>query len=251
MSLKHLGQPIDIHTGGIEHVPIHHTNEIAQSEAATGKKFVNYWIHGEHLLVNGRKMSKSLKNFYTLEDLKKKGFSPLAFRYFVLGAHYRSRLNFTWKAISGAQKGLDGLYHEVARLNLISKSVVPSVTPQDIQIIAYKNAFFNALNDDLNTARALALVWELVGDRDIWPKNKLALLFDFDQVLGLRLREAILLVQPPAKITALVREREKHRINKQFVQADRLRKRVESLGYTVEDTPQGPFVWPRLRSPLR
>ncbi|MBI2012895.1 MAG: cysteine--tRNA ligase [Candidatus Colwellbacteria bacterium] len=247
MSLKYLGQPIDIHTGGIEHIPIHHTNEIAQSEAATGKRFVNYWLHGEHLLVNGKKMSKSLKNFYTLTDLEKKGINPLAFRYFALNAHYRSKLNFTWKGIVACEKGLYGLYHETARLQLQSKSVAPSVMPQDIQIIAYKEAFYRAINDDLNTPRALSVVWELAGDKDLWAKNKLALLFDFDQILGLQLKEAVSLAQPSAKVESLVKEREKYRTNKQFVQADQLRKKIEALGYTVEDTPQGPFVWRQLK----
>ncbi len=243
MSMKYLGQPIDIHTGGIEHIPIHHTNEIAQSEAATGKKFVNYWLHGEHLLVNGKKMSKSLRNFYTLKDLEKKGFDPLSFRYLVLNAHYRSKLNFTWKGIAAAQNGLDGLYYEIARLGSERRSIAPSIMPQDIQIIAYKEAFYAAANNDLNTAKALAVVWELVGDKELWPKNKLALLFDFDQILGLKLKEAIALAKPPVKVSKLVKDREQYRTNKQFVQADRLRKRIESLGYRVEDTPQGPFIW--------
>lgn len=249
MSMKYFSgersRTIDIHTGGIEHIPIHHTNEIAQSEAATSKKFVNYWIHGEHLLVNGKKMSKSLKNFYTLEDLEKKGSNPLSFRYFVLNAHYRSKLNFTWKGLIAAEKGLYSLYHEVARLSSENKSVIPGVVSQDIQIITYKDAFYEALNDDLNTSKALAALWRLLGDEGVWPRNKLELLFDFDQVLGLRLKEAILLSRPPVRIAKLVKERERHRVNKQFVQADRLRKKIEDLGYTVEDTPQGPFVWPQ------
>ncbi len=248
MSMRYLGQTIDIHTGGIEHVPIHHTNEIAQSETVTGKKFVNYWLHGEHLLVNGKKMSKSLKNFYTLDDLEKKGINPLSFRYFVLNAHYRSRLNFTWRAVEAAEQGLTALYRETAKLNVQINSVVPSVTPQDLQILTYKDGFYQAINDDLNTSKALAVVWDLIANKAIWPKNKLALLLDFDQVLGLRLKEAIGLAKPLVKVTALIKEREKYRINKQFVQADQLRKKIESLGYTVEDTSQGPFVWPKAKT---
>jgi len=245
MSTKHLGQPIDIHTGGIEHIPIHHTNEIAQSEAATGKKFVNYWLHGEHLLVNGRKMSKSLKNFYTLEDLKKKELNPLSFRYLTLNAHYRSKLNFTWKGIEAAANGLDALYHEVARLATEVKSQIPHRKSQDFQVIAYKDAFRDVINDDLNTPKALAIIWDLIGDKDVKAKNKLKLFFKFDEVLGLKLKEAIKLSHPPVKIASLAKEREKYRTNKQFVQADRLRKKIESLGYTVEDTPQGHFIWPK------
>jgi len=245
MSMKYLGPTLDIHTGGIDHLPIHHTNEIAQSEAATGKKFVNYWLHGEHLLVNGKKMSKSLKNFYTLEDLKKKGFSPLSFRYLTLNVHYRSKLNFTWKGIEAAANGLDALYHEVARLATEVKSQIPRLKSQDLRIIVYKDTFRDVINDDLNTPKALAIIWDLIGDKNVKAKNKLKLLFEFDEVLGLKLKEAIKLSHPPAEVGNLVKEREKYRTNKQFVQADRLRKRVEALGYTVEDTPQGPFLWPQ------
>ncbi len=245
MSMKYLGPTLDIHTGGIEHIPIHHTNEIAQSEAATGKKFVNYWLHGEHLLVNGKKMSKSLKIFYTLEDLKKKGFSSLSFRYLTLNAHYRSKLNFTWKGIEAAANGLDALYHEVARLATEVKSQIPRLKSQDLRIIVYKDTFRDVINDDLNTPKALAIIWDLIGDKNVKAKNKLKLLFEFDEVLGLKLKEAIKLSHPPAEVGNLVKEREKYRTNKQFVQADRLRKRVEALGYTVEDTPQGPFLWPQ------
>ncbi|MBI3088981.1 MAG: cysteine--tRNA ligase [Candidatus Colwellbacteria bacterium] len=242
LSLKYL-KGIDIHTGGVDLIFPHHENEIAQSEAATGKKFVNYWLHGEHLLVNGRKMSKSLKNFYTLKDLEKKKFDPLSFRYLILNAHYRSKLNFTWRAVEAAEQGLTALYRETARLSVQLNSVIPSVTPQDLQILTYKDDFYGAINDDLNTPKALAIVWDLVRNEAIWPKNKLALLLDFDQVLGLKLKEAVDLAKPPRRIDALIKERERYRTNKQFVQADQLRKKIEALGYTVEDTPQGPFVW--------
>ncbi len=243
LNAKYFGGRPDIHAGGVDLIFPHHENEIAQSEAAAGKKFVNYWLHGEHLLVNGRKMSKSLKNFYTLDDLGKKGIHPLSFRYLVLGAHYRSKLNFTWKAIDAAEKGLDALRHEAARLAFEAKFQIPNLEPQAIQIIAYKDAFFDVINNDLNTPKALALIWDLIGDEEVWPSNKTALLFDFDQVLGLKLKEAVKLSRPPAKVSALVKKRETYRSNKQFVHADRLRKKIESLGYTVEDTPKGPFIW--------
>ncbi len=118
---------------------------------------------------------------------------------------------------------------------------------QDLQVVAYKNNFHDVINDDLNTPKALAVVWNLIGSKGVNAKSKLKLLFEFDEVLGLKLKEAIKLSHPPAKVMSLIKEREKHRTNKQFVQADSLRKRVEALGYTVEDTPQGPFLWPRLR----
>ena len=239
---------VDIHTGGVDLVFPHHENEIAQSEAATGKKFVNYWIHGEHLLVNKKKMSKSLGNFYTLNDLEKKAFNPLSFRYLVLNAHYRSKLNFTWKGIASAASGVHALYHEVAFLKFLekkttnSKSQIPSKL-QAVKLRDYGEQFIAAVNDDLNTPKALAVVWDLIGSKEIRPKNKLALLFKFDEVLGLKLKEAVKFSRPPAKVRDLVKEREKYRTDKQFVQADRLRKRVEALGYTIEDTIYGPFVW--------
>ncbi|MBI2012862.1 MAG: cysteine--tRNA ligase [Candidatus Colwellbacteria bacterium] len=248
MSMKYLGLTFDIHTGGIEHVPIHHTNEIAQSEAATGKKFVNYWVHGEHLLVNKKKMSKSLGNFYTLDDLEKKEFDPLSFRYLVLNAHYRSKLNFTWKGIASAASGVYALYHEVAFLKFLEKKNTNSKTQipnklQSVKLGDYSEQFIDAINDDLNTSKALAVVRDLIGSKEIRSKNKLALLFKFDEVLGLKLKEAVKFSRPPAKVRDLVKEREKYRVDKQFVQADRLRKRVEALGYTIEDTTYGPFVW--------
>ncbi len=252
LALKYL-KNIDVHTGGVDLIFPHHENEIAQSEAATGKKFVNYWIHGEHLLVNGKKMSKSLENFYTLEDLERKEFDPLSFRYFVLNAHYRSKLNFTWKGIGAAEKGLYGLYHETALLKFLEKKMTndkSQITNKSevIKLGDYSDQFRGAINDDLNTPRALSVVWELVGDKGLWAKNKLALLFDFDRILGLKLKEAVMLAQPPAKVKGIVKERERYRTNEQFVQADRLRKKIEALGYTVEDTPQGPFVWFTRRS---
>ncbi|MEX2033127.1 MAG: cysteine--tRNA ligase [Candidatus Colwellbacteria bacterium] len=253
MALKYLGQPtrgersrtIDIHTGGIEHIPIHHTNEIAQSEAATGKKFVNYWLHGEHLLISGKKMAKSLRNFYTLEDLEKKGFNSLSFRYLVLNAHYRSKLNFTWDALEAAQNGLYGLYDEVRMIYLEDYYIRSKFVPwRDVRksrsSLNYKERFSKLINDDLNTPKALALLWAMLADPALTLKNKIMHIEAFDKIFGLKLKQRVGL--PPSKVRGLVKEREKYRINKQFVHADRLRKKIESLGYTVEDTSRGPFV---------
>ena len=245
MSMKYLGPTFDIHTGGIEHISIHHTNEIPQSEAATGKKFVNYWLHGEHLLVNGKKMAKSLRNFFTLEDLERKGFNPLSFRYLVLNAHYRSKLNFTWDALEAAQNGLHRLYDEVRMVYLEDYYIRSKFVPwRDIKkshsFLNYKKIFLELINDDLNTSKALALLWAMLDDSALALKDKIKHIEAFDRILGLNLKQRVNL--PPARVRDLVREREKYRTNKQFVHADRLRKKIESLGYTVEDTFRGPFV---------
>ena len=166
----------------------------------------------------------------------------------VLNAHYRSKLNFTWKGIASAASGVYALYHEVAFLKFLEKKNTNSKTQipnklQSVKLGDYSEQFIDAINDDLNTPKALAVVRDLIGSKEIWSKNKLALLFKFDEVLGLKLKEAVKFSRPPAKVRDLVKEREKYRVDKQFVQADRLRKRVEALGYTIEDTIYGPFVW--------
>ena len=142
MSMKALGETFDIHTGGVDHIPVHHTNEIAQSEGATGKQFVKYWVHNEFLLVDNGKMSKSLGNAYTLDDISAKGFSPLAFRYYCLGAHYRSKLNFTWEGMQASQTALDDLLGRVAAMEGDAK----------IGCAEYEQKFFEAIDNDLKYA---------------------------------------------------------------------------------------------------
>lgn len=236
MSMKHLGETLDIHAGGVDLIFPHHENEIAQSEAATGKRFVRFWIHGEHLLVDGQKMAKSLGNFFTLRDLENKGFNPLAFRYLVLTAHYRSKLNFTWKSLEAAQNALNNLTNN---LQLITYNKQQKIN--DKQLATYNKNFLAAINNDLNTPKALAIVWKMVADRNISSKTKKQLLFNFDEVLGLGFKK----VKPfkiPQKIKNLAKQREKLRINKQFIQSDVLRKKIESLGYKIEDTAYEPKI---------
>lgn len=235
MSIKHLGATFDIHTGAVDLIFPHHENEIAQSEAATGKKFVNYWLEGEHLLVDEQKMAKSSGNFYTLRDLENKKFSPLAFRYLVLTSHYRSKLNFTWKSLGAAQNALENLYEfmeSIGERQATKKSRNPN---------AYEKRFTAAINDDLNTPKALAVVWDIVKDQNLLSKSKKQLLLKFDKVLGLGLNK-IKIVKIPTKIKELVEKREELRRSKQFIQADRLRKKIERLGYKIEDTPYGPQI---------
>jgi cysteinyl-tRNA synthetase len=250
MAMKYLGETIDIHAGAVDLIFPHHENEIAQSEAATGKKFSRYWVHGEHLLVGGEKMSKSLHNIYTLRDLDDKGIEPLAFRYLVLTSHYRSKLNFTWQSVAASQNALNNLYNEIARLNADKKSMLSSQNLEanasrryvaDQYESVYKKNFLEVVNNDLDTPKALAIVWRVIQDDKLSSTTKKQLLFEFDKVLGLGL-DKIKTVKIPPKIKKLVAQREKLRINKQFIKADRLRRQIELLGYKLEDTANGPIV---------
>ena len=247
MSSQYLGQTFDIHTGGVDNIFPHHENEIAQSEGATGKKFVNFWLHSEHLLVDNRKMSKSLGNFYTLRDVIAKGYDPLAFRYLVLGAHYRSKLNFTWMAMDAARASLDNLYEFMGRLDR------ENPTGLDDAVSRAKQAFDEAMDDDLNTPVALASVFGLVKEVNVHGKGGREVfeaMVDFDRVLSLDLAErAVLSVSAtsdallvPREIIDLVERRQQARKAKDFAASDRIRDEIASKGYMVEDTPEGPRV---------
>lgn len=239
LSTKFLGQPFDIHTGGIDHIPLHHTNEIAQSEAAYGKPLANYWLHGEFLITDKKRMGKSEGNLKTLQDLIDSGFNPLAYRYFVLGAHYRAKLNFTWKALKGAENALHNLYHDFALLKFFPKSDNRKRSTK-----SYEKKFKDAINDDLNMPQALSVAWNVVNDESIPAKERRKLLLKFDNVLGLDISSADALAKPKAQVVKMAKDREKLRVNKQFVKADSLRVKIEKLGYIVEDTREGPFLWP-------
>jgi len=233
MSRKYLGQPFDIHCGGVDHIPVHHENEIAQSEAAYGVKLANCWMHVEFLLVDGQKMSKSLGNVFTVRDLETKGFDPLALRFFFLGASYRQKQNFTWEALQAAQNGLSKLRH-------IVRGWPVGATPAS----PLRDEFLAALEDDLNTPKALAVVWKLV-DADILDGQKAETLKWMDQVFGLGLGEVIgkrILI--PDEIKALVKGREEARTSKDWVASDRLRDEIAGRGWVVEDTKQGTNVYP-------
>ena len=232
MSVKYLGQPFDIHTGGVDHVPVHHTNEIAQSEAAAGKPLANYWLHSEFVIVNDARMGKSEGNLITLRELKDKGYSPLAYRYFVLQGHYRTKLNFTWEAMAGAQNTLDNLYSHLAEY-----------AEPKIGCAEFERKFLDAINDDLDTPKALAVVWELL--RSDYPgEAKLEALLKFDQILGLSLKDTWQeLREPlPEEIQKLVQEREKLRKETNWDKADKVREQIRSLGFEIKDTERGPLV---------
>lgn len=238
MSMKYLGPQFDIHTGGEDHLPIHHPNEIAQSEGATGKQpFVRYWIHYAHLLIDGRKMSKSLGNFFTIKDVEEKDIDPLALRYFYMTAHYRKHMNFTWDALRDAQRAYKRLINVIRETGQDVERTVLSGEKLE-KINAYRASFTDAITDDLNFPEALAVVWE-VAKSNIPGVDKRDLLLAFDEVLGLKLSEQSqkLPEADSAHIIALRKEREELRANKKFEEADALRQQIEELGYTVQDAP--------------
>lgn len=238
MSMKYLGETFDIHTGGIDHIPVHHTNEIAQSECATGKKFVNYWLHSGFVNIEGGKMAKSEENFIRMETLEQKGISPLAYRYWLLTAHYSKTINFTWETLEGAQVALIRL-HEIFRT--LEEAGLEADT-------GYLARFAEALDDDLDTPKALALLWELAKDPN--PQNKKATILAFDTVLGLgfsfrkekletlgvHIQENILAEDIPILIQNLLGEREIARINKNWGKSDELRDEITKMGYKITDT---------------
>ncbi len=232
MSMKNLGEHFDIHTGGKDNMFPHHENEIAQSECATGKKFVNYWLHNEWLLVDGKKMAKSANNFYTLRDIEKKGYSPLVFRYLALQNSYRTPLNFTFESMDAAKEALNRLYGVFRELPS-SDGTVDAI---------YQEKFKESIGNDLGIPQGIGLLWGLIKDEHINPENKRATILDFDRVLGLGF-EKIGNEELPAEIEALKQEREIARNEKNWTRGDELRKNIEEKGYTVKDTEQGQVIY--------
>lgn len=231
MGRKYLGEKFDIHTGGVDHIPIHHENEIAQSKGYSGKIPANWWMHCEFLLVDGGKMSKSLNNIYTLEDLKNKGFSPLDYKMFTFTSHYRNKLNFTWDSLESAKIALSRLKEGYNRHAEGIEDVVDSV------IADYENKFHEAINDDLNMPLAMSVVWEVV--KNPIKSNKFAKLLDkFDEVLGLNLSHKEEL-ELPEEIKDILEERKNARENKDWAKSDELRDKLLDLGYVVKDTKNG------------
>ena len=239
MSMKYLGESFDIHTGGEDHIPVHHPNEIAQSEAATGRPFAKYWLHYAFLTVDGAKMSKSLDNFFRIEDVVEKGFSPLALRYLYLTAHYRTPLNFTWSSVAAAQSAYDKLVEFVrgTRLKATDGRRTELSAEKLKKLEGLKSRFIDAANDDMNTAQAIAVVWELIKS-NIPDYDKLDQLLDFDEILGLCLANVGQVVIPD-EVKKLGLERVALRRVGKFVAADEMRMQIERLGYTIKDTANG------------
>jgi len=232
MSSKYLGERFDIHTGGIDHIPIHHTNEIAQSEAAFGHEWVNYWLHSEFLVIGeGEKMSKSLGNFITLQTLIDKDYDPAEYRYYLLGAHYKKQLAFTLEALDGAKSAMKKLATKIGELK---ESEAPVSKPNSLLL----NEFHEAINDDLNTPRALAVLWKVVDSEDLRPGEKLSLIDEFDRVLALGLSEIETDVIPE-EVKELANQRDQARRGKDWKRADELRKLISEKGYEVLDERDG------------
>jgi cysteinyl-tRNA synthetase len=237
MAMKYLGKTIDIHTGGIDHLTVHHPNEIAQSEAATGKKFVRYWLHVNFLFVEGKKMAKSLGNIFTLEYIEKRGFSPLAFKYLVLTSHYRSEINFTWQAMESAENAYRNLIENV------SGELIMNNYPRESALYPRESAhkeILNIINNDLDTPKLIAKIWEVLRSNKSFEYKKNFVLLA-DEILGLGL-EKFIKRKIPKKIKDKVLLREKLRKEKKWEMADKIREELLKLGYKIEDTKFGPFV---------
>ena len=234
MSQKYLGEVFDIHTGGIDLIPTHHENEIAQSKGACGKIPAHYWMHGEYLLINGGKMSKSLGNVYLLDDIIKRGYDPLVYRLFNFSCHYKGKLNFTWEGIEAASTALTRLRDRYQK-HLIGMADVDGTIISEIE-----NKFHQAINDDLNMPLAMSAVWEAVKYQDKSPKIA-KLLEKFDTVLGLKITEKRE-EEIPQEILELVEQRKVARNEKNWTESDRLRDLIAQKGYSVKDTKDGAEV---------
>ena len=244
MSMKYLGEHFDIHCGGIDAIPVHHTNEIAQSEAATGHTWVNYWCHGEFLLNDSGKMSKSSGEFLTLSVLKEKGYDPLDYRYFCLTGHYRSQLKFSYEALDHARSARRSLVEKVRELKADAD---PSLAPCD-KARGYMSAFDSAMANDLSAPQALSQLWLMLRD-DIPSSDKLAALYHMDKILGLRLDEVA--DKAAEKIGGedemrLLEERAEAKKAKDYKRADEIRAELLERGFIVRDTPSGPILEKRV-----
>lgn len=245
MSQQYLGDTFDIHTGGMDLMFPHHENEIAQSESKSGKPFVNFFVHGEMLLVDGGKMSKSLKNFYLLKDLEEKGIEPLAYRYLTLTAHYRDKLNFTWESLQAAQNALNNIREEIRgyKTDIVRQDTDKSLLQQSKTDVAqFWQRFLEAASNDLNMPKALAVLHELIHE-NIPLQAKSEAILKMDQVLGLELDKYLgKPLEVPEEVKKLVEQRENARKSGNFKLSDKLRKEIKALGFEIEDTPKGPKV---------
>lgn len=236
MSMKYLGDTFDIHTGGEDHIHIHHTNEIAQSEAATGKKFVDYWLHVAFLTFRGEKISKSKGGLYTVSELEKLGYNPLQYRLLCLFTHYRKPLDFTLDNLDAAKASFERIKRKIIELKNESHK-------GDDETRMYEAEFLDAINDDLNTPKAVQVFIKVLDDSDFDAKKKLKLLEKFDKVLGLEIKEmheTRIIASPEVK--NLLEAREEARSKKMWIEADILRERIREKGYSIKDTAKGPIL---------
>src|SRR6056297_2234093 len=241
MSMRYLGDQFDIHCGGVDHIPVHHTNEIAQSESATGKKWVNFWIHAEFLVMGQHKMAKSKGNFITLRTLQEEKYDSLDYRYFCLGGHYRSQLQFTFDSLDAAR---------TARLNIVDRvrelrgevNTVPELTDIGSEARRYLEKFQEQVTNDLHVPKALSVLWPLLKDTAVPAAEKLAVVLDMDKVLGLQLVSVEEETSLDDETHKLITEREEARAAKDFARADQIRDQLLEKGIELKDTPKG-TVW--------
>jgi cysteinyl-tRNA synthetase len=237
MATKYLGERIDIHMGGIDHIPVHHTNELAQSEACLGHKWVNYWMHCDFLVLKDAKMSKSAGTFLRLASIEERNFDPMHYRYFCMGAHYRSSLTFTWDALDAARTAFDNLKNRVIGWKIQSR-VGKAKQGDASKIEGYRTAFWNHIQDDFNVPGGLGVVWEMAKDADLPPASQYDLIRDFDRVLGLGVEQ----FQRPtlnAEDHDLVKQREAARHRRDWTTSDTIRNELLSRGIQLMDTPEG------------
>jgi cysteinyl-tRNA synthetase len=245
MSKKFLGSHYDIHCGGVDHINIHHTNEIAQSEACNEEKFVNYWLHGEWLIEDKDKMSKSKGEFITLQTLLDNGYQAMHYRYFLLNAHYRRKLKFSPEGMDAAKSGYKNLKGKILRLKEEIKNIKSDVNEDKLE--NYNQRFLKSINDDLNVTEGLSILWDVIKDSNINSNEKLELALNFDKVLGLELDK---LEEPkekhtiPKEITELLEKRKAAKANKDFKQADEIREEIKRKGYQVIDKKDGVEINP-------
>ena len=243
MSMRYLGETFDVHTGGIDHIPVHHNNEIAQSECATGKPLANYWLHHAHVIINSEKMSKSLGNFLKLQDLVDQSIEPLAYRFWLLSAHYSTQMDLTIEALKAAQTGYKKLLKMFGEINRGDLQEMSEAKPEAKYVSDFKKFIF----DDLDTPKALALLWDLTKDVSVDNSIKAKTMLEFDKVLGLGFDKIGLSSNTekeiiPIEITKLVEERESARKKKDWKMSDELRDVLNIRGYNVKDTDEGPIV---------
>jgi cysteinyl-tRNA synthetase len=241
MSQKYLGETFDIHCGGVDHIPIHHTNEIAQAEACSGKKFVNYWLHGEFLIEEKGKMSKSAEKFLRLQTLIDKGYSPLDYRYFLLITHYRKKIKFSFENLDAARNGYNNLKSKISEVkSLVISSDVIEVTKTG----KYLDKFLKCINDDLNAGEGLALTWDMLKEEKLNASEKVLLIKVFDKIFGLDLDKIQAIKKDykiPSEITELAEKRKEAKKNKDFKLADEIRSQIKEKGFEVVDEKDGTF----------
>jgi len=244
ISMCYLGETFDIHCGGIDHIPVHHTNEIAQSEAATSKKSVNYWLHAEFLIMNEEKMSKSQGDFLTLSKLEEMGYTPMVYRYFCLGAHYKQPLTFSDEAIETAKSA----YNRLINIIIEIKNSRDESKPNSEYIEKVKQEFRDKINNDLNMPEALAVMWQMLRSNEIGNKEKYELVLGFDRIFGLQLDKVEQILEEEARqkidvklVEQLIKEREDARKSKNWAKSDEIRDRLSEMGVEVRDSAEGTF----------